>query len=283
MILSFRQIKTKIRGVDNIHKITHAMEMISIAKLRPTQSQLSALKHYYLKIEELLKDLLADAKGVTHPLTEKRQNINRIALCLITSDTGLCSNYNNNIIHLAEDFINKNGREKIILVCVGRKGLNYFTKIGMQVTQHYTELNGRYSQGTADKILNALTDIFLVNQADEVYIAYTYFESATRYRPLIEKFLNIDSDRKEDLVYILEPDISAVLGELIPVYIFNKLKLIILNAFTAEHSTRVVAMSEATKNAKELLESLTLLRNKVRQASITAEIMEVVSSAEALR
>jgi len=284
MTLSIRQIKSRIRGIQNVNKLTHAMEMISISKLRPAQNQLIASRQYFLKIDALLKNLLSDdSRTIVHPLIEERPVKQKIAICLITSDTGLCGNYNRNIIRLAEEAMNKYEKEKILLFAVGRKGLNYFRKRGVKILQSYTELNGRYSDEITDKILKHLLDIFLSKEVDEVFIAYTYLESASRHRSLIEKLLNIPQPPESSAGFILEPDINSVLGELIPVYLFNKLKFAILNAFTSEHSARAIAMGEATENAKELLENLVLLRNKLRQANITKEIMEIVSSAEVLR
>lgn len=283
MAQSLKEIKNRIRGIGNVNKVTHAMEMISIAKLRPVRNQLVPARRFYLKIEELLKDLVSGSEGIHHPLLDERKNTGKKAICLITSDTGLCGNYNYDIIRLAEDFIDRNAKDNIILVPVGRKGMVYFKKKGVEIGQAYTELHGRYSEDAANKILECLTDIFLSGKADEVYVAYTYFESASRHRPVIEKLLNVDIAQKEDAGYILEPDIDSILKELVPAYLFNRIKVFILNAFTAEHSVRAVAMGQATENANELLEELTLLRNKIRQAGITKEIMEIVSSAEVLR
>jgi F-type H+-transporting ATPase subunit gamma len=284
MAQSLREIKNRIRGISNVNKVTHAMEMISIAKLRPVKNQFLQARQFSLKIEALLKDLLSGAKNISHPLLKERKVLNKMAICLITSDTGLCGNYNHNVIRVVEDFINKYGRDKIMLITVGKKGLTYFKKRGVDIAHSYTELHGRYSDEIAGKILDYLTELFLSGKTDEAYVAYTYFESASRHRPTIEKLLNISSPAgKEDVGYILEPDMDAILKELVPAYLLNKVKAHILSAFTAEHSARAVAMGQATKNADELLEDLTLLRNKMRQAGITREIMEIVSSAEVLR
>jgi len=283
MAQSLREIKNRIRGIGNVNKVTHAMEMISIAKLRPVKNQLVPATQFSLEIEALLGDLLSCNGGISHPLMEKRENVDKKAICLITSDTGLCGNYNYNIIHMAEDFINRFGRDKAILISVGKKGLAYFKKRGTAIAQAYTELHGRYSEEITNKILKDAVDIFLSKKTDEVYVAYTHFESGSRHKPVIEKLLNVSAAQKESTEYILEPDINAILEELLSAYLFNKMKFFILSAFTAEHSARAIAMGQATENANELLEDLTLLRNKIRQAGITKEIMEIVSSAEVLR
>lgn len=284
MAETLREIKNRIRGVGNVNKITHAMEMVSIAKLKPIKSQLANAKPYFLKIEKLFKDLLvAEGASLKHPFFEKRQGTGKRAVCVITSDTGLCGNYNYAVIRMAEDFINKLGREKTLLVSVGRKGFNYFKRRGVNSAFVFTELKGHYSQEICAKILKTLTDIFLSKEADEVYLAYAHFESASRHRPVIEKLLSIDLEPGEKVKYIFEPDFASILEELIPEYIFHKMRLILLNSFTAEHSSRVIAMGEATQNADNLLEELVLLRNKVRQANITREILEIISSVEVMR
>jgi F-type H+-transporting ATPase subunit gamma len=281
MALSFRQIKNRISGIQNVNKITHAMEMISMAKLKPSQNQLMPQRNYFLKMEELLKKISGNTLGIVDPLFQKKDLVNKITLCLVTSDTGLCASYNDNIIHFAEGFMAASGN-KCSLVIVGRKGLNYFKARQAKIFRNYTDLHGKYSAHTAEEIVNVLTNLFLSGEADEVYLAYTYFESASRHKPVIEKFLDLELRPQEKDNFILEPDRETILKELIPEYIFNKVKLVLLNAFTCEHSARAIAMGEATENAKGLLEDLTLLRNKVRQSGITREILEVVSSAEVL-
>lgn len=283
MALSLRQIKTRIRGIENVSKITHAMEMISIVKLKPAQNQLIPLRRYVFRIEALLKSLLGSAQGFSHPLIKKSAEIKKRLLCVITSDTGLCSTYNNNVIRAAENFINQCGSNDVILITVGRKGWNYFKKKGMEIAYTYLDFHGRYSQDKAGEILQNLERLFVCGVAAEVHIAYARFESSSRYTAIIEKFLNIDADFVGSEEYIFEPPSNVILNELLPVYISSKLKLIMLNAFVSEHASRAIAMGEATENAKELLTDLTLLRNKLRQANITREIIEVVSSAEVVR
>jgi F-type H+-transporting ATPase subunit gamma len=283
MIISLRQIKNRIRSVESVKKVTHAMEIISIAKLRSVESQLLALRQYASELASLLNNLLAGREALANPFIEARQDKQKIALCLLTSDTGLCSMYNNNIIRLTEDFINKNGKEKIELIAVGRKGLKYFKRRGITVTAAFSELHGRYSEEINSKILSSLTDIFLSKKVDAVYVAYTHFASAVRRNPMIEKFLNIGSTEKEKIEYIFEPDINSIIEELIPLYLTHKMKLYFLEAFGCEHAARMFAMRESTDNAEELLDKMVLLRNKVRQANITKEMLEISSSAEVLR
>jgi F-type H+-transporting ATPase subunit gamma len=231
----------------------------------------------------MLRNLLSSFPGVNHRLLQQRVDKKDILLCLVTSDTGLCGSYNSAVIHMAEEFIRNHGAHTIRLLAIGRKGLNHFKKSGLVIADSYTEIYGRYASAFVDKITQRLIDIFLSGQADEVYMAYTNFVSAARHKPVIEKLLNVEADKGRELEYLIEPDAEGILDKLLPVYVSTKMRTIILSAFTAENSTRVMAMHEATDNAKGLLEDLVLLRNKMRQADITREIIEVISSVDALR
>lgn len=283
MALSLRQLKSRISSIENIRKLTKAMEMVSVAKLKPLQRDLFSSREYSLLVNNATNNLLASFNNLNHRLLERRLDKKKILLCLITSDTGLCGSYNSNIIHIAEEFIRKNSAYEIGLLPIGRKGLNYFKKKGFFIEDSYTELYGHYSDALSDKVAKNLSDIFLSHKADEVYIAYANYISASKNYPVVEKIFNIEANDGRQSEYLVESDIDGILEYLIPLYILTKLRAILLSAFTAENSTRVIAMHEATKNAKELLDDLVVLRNKVRQANITTEITEVISSADALK
>lgn len=284
MTQSLRSIKLRIKGIENTKKITKAMEMVSASKLNRARKALYQSRSYFSKFDEIFNRLLASISTRPHPLLEKREEVRSIALCVITSDAGLCGNYNHNIISVAEDFINRTGRDRTKVIVVGREGYNYFRRHGRDMYGDYMELHGRYSARTAQKLLEVLTGLFLRRQADEVYIAYTHFESTLRHKGMVEKLLNVEGGLKAGGIdYIIEPDTEKVLEELIPIYTFEKLRTMFLNAFTSEHSARMIAMKTATDNADELIDNLILLRNKVRQAAITKEVLEIASTAEALK
>lgn len=283
MIQSLKTIKNRIRGTQNTEKVTAAMEMVSVAKLNKTEKSLFAIRPFVISLGNIMNGLIASEPAATHSFLEAKNDSDRICLCVITSDSGLCGAYNNEIIRAAENFCLSRGKGKIDLVCVGRKGFNYFRKNNFNILNGYIGLNGRYSEKASSEILDYLTGIFVSGKASQVYIAYTHFKTALIHEQKVEKFLNIECAARAGTSYILEPDKENILNEIIPKYVFMKLRLIILEAFTAEHSSRTVAMKAATDNAKELLQGLVLLRNKVRQANITQEIMEIISSSEALK
>ncbi len=285
MAQSLKQIKNRIRGIENTRKVTQAMEMVSMVKLNRLDKLLFAMRPYILKLESIMYELINSQEGkVAHPLLEDRAPGGKICLCVVTSDTGLCGTYNNSIIRLASDFIRRYPKDKVGLVCIGKKGFNYFKKNQYNILNAYLEMNGRYSDQARAEIERALSDIFISGRADQVYFAYTHYQTALLHQPRIEKFLNIEpKEAKSSQEYILEPDINGILTRIVPKYISMKLRLIILEAFTAEQSARLIAMKTATDNAKDLLQDLTVFRNKVRQANITQEMMEIISSSEALR
>ncbi len=282
---SLKQIKNRIRSIENTCKVTNAMQMISVTKLNRMDKALYISRPYFLRLESLLNNLLSRADQVSKTFIDKKTASGKIALCVITSDNGLCGSYNNNIIRLAEKFIASRSKESVELVCIGKRGNVYFNKHGLKVVNSYVGLNGKYSQKVTDEVTDYLIKLFLFNQVDEVYVGYTYFKTALIHQPRIDKFLNLQpvKPEKQPINFILEPDINIILKELIPRYIAMKMRLVFMNAFTSEHASRTVAMKTATENAQEMISGLVTLRNKVRQANITQEIMEIIASSEALK
>lgn len=284
MVESLKIIKNRIRSIQNIEKVTSAMQMISATKLNRLGNVLSLTQPYFQRLESLLNDVSRARGAVLGPFFEARPVREKITLCVVTSDNGLCGAYNNNVIHLAERFISDCKNTRVSLVIIGKRGYNYFKKFYKDNILHtYLGLNGKFSQEVSDEITKRLISIFLSKDADEIYIAYTHFKNALVNKPLIGRFLNIEQSSGEEIEYIFEPDRLKVLEELVPKYLAMKIKFILLDAFTCEHSSRLMSMRMANENAKDLLHELILLRNKVRQANITRDIIEIISSAEALK
>jgi F-type H+-transporting ATPase subunit gamma len=283
MTLTLKQIKRRIRSIENTEKLTKAMELISISKLRPLRERLIFASEYFLKTQGTVERLLASFSNLSHPFLKERENKQKITLCVFTSDTGLCSSYNSDIIQAAEKFILEQKAYEVNLVCVGKKGFIHFKKKGFKISDVYTDFQGRYSLALSDKIVYRLIDLFSSGQADEVHVAYTYFVSAARRRPTVQKILNIVPAADKEIQYLVEPDIETLGNNFLPSYVRSQVRFMMLHALVAEHSARGMAMKEAADNAEEMLEGLVLLRNKVRQANITREIIEVISSADALK
>lgn len=283
MAESLKRIKNRIRSIENIKKITRAMEMVSFAKLRPCENKLIASRNYLAKLENLLRCVLAGSGAGDNPYLIPAQERKKIALLLIGSDTGLCGTYNHSIFRAVDGFIDENKALKLMLITVGRKAFNYFKKKAVTLSFAYVQPQGNYAEVMLDKMVSDVTNLFLTKDADEVYLAYAHFISATRWNVVIEKFLSIESAPDTQEEYILEPRAKTLLDEIIPASISCKIKTCLLEAKASEHVARIISMSEATNNAKELLDDLVLLRNKVRQAGITKELIEIISSAEALK
>ena len=284
MIQSLKQIKNRIRSIGNTRKVTSAMEMISVAKLNRMNKALLTLKPYCQHLESLLNDALGGMEEASHPFLRGAVNREKAALCVITSDSGLCGVYNNAIIRFADEFIAERGAGRVRLITVGRKGSNHFRgREGLEIAHSYAGLLGRYSPRIADEVASLLMGMYLRQDVHEVYLAYTHYETALIQRPVVQKILNIERSVSARSGYLFEPGPARILEVLLPKYVVSRLRLAFLEAFTSEHAARTIAMKMATDNADELLQALVMLRNKVRQATITQEIMEVIAASEALK
>lgn len=284
-MLSPRQLKNRIRSIESTRKIARAMELVSNTKLRRVAIRGAALRPYSDRLEEIFRNLLTAQEAVSHPLLEEREKKKSVALCVVTSDSGLCGPYNANILQAAQKFLTTISKKEIRIIPVGKRGFTYFRRHGYTVPRSFLGLNGRYQESVFKEISGYLQDLFLRGEADEVYVAYTRFENNVRHHPMVEKFLNIPSPRPKAPRgdFILEPNFSRILETIIPEYIDLKVCSFILHSFACEHSARIIAMSMAKENAIELLDQLNLLQNKMRQASITKEVAEIITAAEALR
>lgn len=301
---SLRQIRRRIRSVQSTQQITRAMEMVAAAKLKKAQQRLFAAKPYAQKLDELVIRLTASiGTGQTiHPLFEKRDG-NNIAIAVITADKGMCGAYNANILRMVEKFLLQQSARNIKLILIGKRWLHYFQRHKQhEILTNWQDFGGKLDFRLAQDISGYLTSIFSNKQVDEIYIAYTQFISGMTYQPTITKLLNIDAsevgaqfitpekglDKSKPIPetkpydYIYEPSAEQLLNVLLPQYISTRVYMALASALTSEQSARMLAMRNATDNADEMIDRLTLLRNKLRQASITKEITEIVSGAEAL-
>jgi len=283
---SLRQIKLRIKSIENTEKVVHAMQMISAAKMRRFDALYNSFHPYYLKLESMLKDIFASDTAIANPFLETRPGVKRLALCVIASDTGLCGNYNEVILTRAREFIDSHGADKVELIAVGRKAHNYFKRLGIRTLHAYEDMTLRDTNRLSEDLAAKLTGLFLLKTVDEVYIIYTHPQSLVRRKAIVEKFLNISREAPvhgSPTTYICEPDAERLIGKLIPAYISAKMKFILIEAFRSEHAARMVAMQTATDNAEDLVDTLTLQRNKARQTMITKEMLEISSAAEALK
>ena len=282
-------INKRIRSVKSTQQITKAMKMVSAAKLRRSQDRLMAARPYSTKLQALLQRL-AGAGSADHPLFETREVATRLYV-VCTSDKGLCGAYNMNVMRAAHKAIDVDIAAGVVVqvVAVGRKAREYFRKRGYDVVAQHDDFGGQASDDKARKVTDFVQTRFVTGEVDEVVLAYAEFVSTLTQRPKLAIALPISPPEVEEgaddgpaLDYIWEPDKAAIYAALLPQYLRNRLYLALCEAFASEHGARMTSMSAATQNAGEMIEALTLQRNRERQAAITQEISEIVGGAAAL-
>jgi F-type H+-transporting ATPase subunit gamma len=283
---TLRDIKRRIRSVQNTKQITKAMEMVSAAKLRRSQTRVEKSRPYADKMQLILDNLSAASGVVAHPFFEKRE-VKKTTLVLATSDRGLCGSYNHNLIRRAASFLSGYAPGVIELVCVGKKGFDYFKKRSYPIVYSINDFSGNLDLTKVRPLSNFLTTRFLSGETDEVHLLFARFITTTKHRITVEKFLNIEQEERETatgtLDYIFEPDPASIYDDLLPRYAMTKIQMALAESFASEHAARMIAMGGATRNAEEMVDHLTLVRNKARQAAITKELLDIVGGAEALQ
>jgi F-type H+-transporting ATPase subunit gamma len=280
-----RLIQRRIRGVQSIVKITRAMEMIATSKMRRTQERGLAGRPYSQKIREVIGDLFALSRpgDVPHPLLERRE-VSRIGLVHITPDRGLCGGLVGNINRAAGAFIREQ-KVPVSVICVGRKGADYMKKTGQDLVAEFTWLGDNPGFLDTLPISRIIIDDYTSGKIDAAYIGYTEFISTLSQRPAIIPIIPVepvDSTTGQIGDILFEPEPDAVLAALLPRFIEMQIFHTILEAIASEQSARMVAMRNATENAAELTEDLTLMYNKARQESITTELLDITGGVEAL-
>jgi F-type H+-transporting ATPase subunit gamma len=281
---SLRDIKRRIRSVENTKQITRAMQMVAAAKLRRAQQRVEAARPYAGKMQEMLQSLAGAAASLAHPLFEVREG-NRHALVVFTSDRGLCGSYNANVIRRATAFAQEREASDVLLVPVGKKGHDWFKSRPWPRGEHYIDWQGNLDFERVRGITRYLLDLFERGQVDRVSLLYTQFISTVSYRVTLDPFLPITPPAGREgqtEEYIFEPNPEAIFSRLLPAYALTRVQTAMAESLASEHGARMFAMSNATTNASEMIENLTLVRNKARQATITKEMLEIVGGAEAL-
>jgi F-type H+-transporting ATPase subunit gamma len=280
---SLIDIRRRIRSVKNTQQITKAMKMVSAAKLRRAQERVIAARPYASLLKEMMSDLAAaaaaDENAGSSPLLTVRPE-KRIQLILVTSDTGLAGAFNSNLIKATQVFFSEHQGAQIEIVSIGRKGRDAFRKRGATITSEYLYIlqNAKYSD--ASEIAKAVIDRFVKGEIDSIYILNNEFKSVMSQKVTVSKLLPVIlPEQKESADFIFEQPPLEMLERLLPRYLEVEVFRSLLETFAAYHAARMTAMDSASSNAKDMIESLTLNMNRVRQANITREIIEVVSGA----
>lgn len=282
---SLRDIKRRIKSVKNTQQITKAMKMVAAAKLKRAHDDIVAARPYAQKMLDIINSLASRVRPDAHPLLSKRDG-SRVELLILTSDRGLCGGFNSNLIRTAEGFIRKSGNSSnITLNLVGKKGKDYFKRRDLTIRQERPVGSGRPKYATAAEIGKEIVDSYIKESFDETYLIYSEFKSALSQQPVLQRLLPIEppAEVEETTEYIYEPSQEAILADILPKYIEMQIFKALLETSASEHGARMAAMDSATKNAKEMIEGLTLRYNRLRQAAITKELMEIIGGAEALK
>jgi F-type H+-transporting ATPase subunit gamma len=298
---SLRDIKRKIQVVKNISKITQAMKMVAAAKLRRVQERVEQGKPYAQTMTELVGTLANNVTDFSHPLLEKRP-VGAVGIIVISADKGLCGSYNTNILRQAHKFVDAKtaelqgneltgDRKPVRLLTIGRKAGDYFSRRHYDITQKFPGMGPEMPYDQVRAISDAVLGLFLNGEVDEIYFCYTEFINTITQRPQTVQFLPIEPPSKEEesasagdsrLEFIYEPAAPELLGVLLPRFVETRIYQLLMEAVAAEFGARMTAMTSATKNAEEQIDSLTLVANRTRQANITKELLDIIGGAEAL-
>ena len=288
---NLKEIRTRISSIESTQKITSSMKLVSAAKLRRAQSAIQYLRPYSEKLTEILHNLSASAGSMEDmPLFEPR-NPDKVVIVVITSNKGLCGAFNANIIkavnHLVEEkYAAQHAAGNVHLICIGKKGYEQL-HTSYPILQHNEALLDNPEFTEIAGICDQLTEKFLNHEIDKVDIVYNQFLNAATQRITMEEFLPLSNLEEEASTtnndYIIEPSPEEVLTELIPKILRNQLYKTLCDSIASEHGARMISMTKATDNATEILRDLRLKYNNARQSSITNELIEIVSGAEALK
>jgi len=297
---TLKDIKTKITAVMKTQKITKAMNMVAASKLRGAQDKMEAFRPYANKFAEVLGSLSerieADEEHAP-PLLVPREEVKTIDLCLMTSDRGLCGSFNTNLIAKAEGFLKEKRGEGVEarLICMGRKGRDYFRRRKQSIlSDHIGIVGARFGFNVAVTTGQGLIDSFLNGETDEAYVIFSEFVSMARQVPTVKQLVPIAGVEKVEQAqeaepvgyvpeHICEPSAEELMAEMLPRHVYVQVFSGLLETSTSEHAARMQAMDNATSNCADMITSLSLVYNKARQAAITAELMDIVGGAEALR
>lgn len=287
---SLKDVKTQIGGVKKTKQITKAMNMVASSKLRGAQLRIERFRPYSDKFGQLLHEVALRAGDESHPLLEVREEKNTVVLVLMTSDRGLCGSFNINIINTAMAFAHAKTKEgkKVQFIAVGKKARDAVVKEGFDILESFVDVMNDFTFMLATHIGDELIKAYAAKEIDEVFIIYGLFVHVSKQLPESMGLLpvtpigDISNENASEVEYMYEPDAKTIFAELLPKYVHCQLYRALLDTSASENAARMTAMDNATRNCDELIDSLTLLYNKTRQAAITSELMDIVSGAEAL-
>ncbi len=281
-----RELKGRIKSVENTRKITRTMEMVATSKMKRAADRVLAARPYANSLAEVIASLYSPELAERFPLLRQPAKVNRAAVILLTSNRGLAGGFNSNLIKEGRNLLRRLDGENIEteLHVIGKKGLGYFKYVGRAVATSRIDITDRPTAENASEIVNALIDQFVSGSVDAVYVVYAKYNSALSTPPVTEQILpvtppDVKGPRPD---YLLHPSAEAILTELLPLYVRNSVYRALVETVAGEQSARRTAMKNATDNAGDILTSLRRTYNRARQAQITQEIAEIVGGSAAL-
>jgi len=283
-----RELKGRIRSVQNTRKITRTMEMVATSKLKRAQDRVAAARPYAEQLGDVIQRLLTPELATRYPLLRQPEQVRRAAVLLLTSNRGLAGGFNANLIREARTLVRDlRGRGvEVEMHIAGKKGISFFRFQGENLRAAVADIGDRPSAADAERLVNQLMDEFTAGTLDAVYVVYAKFNSALSTPPTTMQLLPVPSPAGErgggGVDYILEPSADEILNRILPLYVRNGVYRALVETSAAEQGARRTAMKNATDNAGDILEALTRTYNRVRQAAITQEIAEIVGGAAAL-
>ena len=282
---NLKHIRSQIKSVTSIQKVTKAMKMVAAAKLRKSQERMEQARPYSQRLESLIAHLLDDVDRSVLDLLQKPSKINNYGFVIVTADRGLAGSFNTNIIKKAELEINLIGKENAKLFCIGKKGYEYFNKRDYNVVKDYKDFWTNLNYGNAISIGSYLVQSFLNHDVDNLKVIYNYFKNTASQEVIVDCLLPLEFEKNNNELtaeIIYEPSKLEIVQSLVPKFLNTQIWKYLLESFASEQAARMLAMENATDNAKDMINDLNLEFNKARQTAITTEMLEIVGGAEAL-
>jgi F-type H+-transporting ATPase subunit gamma len=289
-VATLRDIQRRIKSVQSTQKITKAMKLVAAAKFRRAQERILEARPYAKKMNELLGSLVERAGDITHPLLARRDT-GRKRLVIVTADKGLCGAFNSNILRESLRFLRGADEASVTLVVVGKKARDFYRRRHFTVKSELLGFWDRLAYSHAQEIANGVMRDYLAEEVDEVQLMYNEFRSVAVQRPVRQQLLPIQADAESDdkndagpsEEYIYEPGPESILASLLPRHVTTQVYRALMESAAGEYGARMTAMESASKNAREMINVLTIQYNKARQERITKELLDIVGGAEALR
>lgn len=272
---NLREIRRRLRSIENIKKITDAMERVAASRLQRAQVHAEQSRAYFVEIRKIMDDLLhADIQS---GLTKERE-VKKIAVVVLSADRGLSGSYNTNLFSKAEKFLDNYNPTQVDLIVIGKKGLEYYRRREWNIRHKIESWGGKITFKEIKNFADELYKWFEKGEYDEIYVVYTKYINIMKQEVQIERFLSFQKPSKEHPQdFIFEPSPAEIFAQVLPRYCVSRFQNAFHEAYASELAARVISMRAASKNSQEILDSLTLVRNKVRQAGITREMIEITS------